>query len=709
MIITSLMMFIFCTQVISQNTLKIEGFVKEMKNSKPMIGTTILIKGTTTGTICDLDGRFILNVPARQTALIFSYVGEKTLETQVMNFEPGKKYLFEVYLGRKNSDYKLTVDGYVVTAFSNPKNLPEGARGSSASNRSGAAPITMQPAARENTAVPSEPETIIIPPILTIVPGSVRFIEPGGNHSLDAGESCKISFTLENSGRGDGRNLVLEANAHGDFVGISFQDAPDLNAPVESHGSNSKIESVASLTLKIGELRAGQKKDIEIPVSANLNNLDGLVSISFKINEPNGFGTDMETLEINTLKFASPMVEVVDYSVTGGKGGALVRKYPFDLQVLLQNTQYGKAEDVSVTLTLPHNVLLLSANSASTFPSMKPGETKSIVYNLIVNDLYSADNIPVNLKLHEKYGRYAKDRSFTLQINQVVASNKIVVDGTRPNPELQKIEIASINNPVDKNIPAGATTHSNRYALIIGNEDYSSKQPGLSREINVDYAGNDARIFREYAINTLGVPDRQAKLIIDATAAEIRRELSWISSLAKLENGNAELIFYYSGHGLPDENTHEPYLIPVDVSGTNISEGIKLSDVYKKLNEFPGKRVTVFLDACFSGGGRNQGLLAAKSVKIRPKDDMIQGNMVVFTSSSGEESSGVDRDKQHGYFTWFLLKKLQESKGEVTYKTMSDYLRQGVSRETTLGGKPQTPKVLVSNEVESTWESWTFK
>ena len=524
------------------------------------------------------------------------------------------------------------------------------------------------------------------PPILNVVDGSIRFVEPGGNNMIDATESSRLVFTLENTGIGDGTGLKLNVRATGDIQGITFP---------------------ASKTLDV--LKVGQKTDVEIPISANLNTLDGSVIFSFKVDEPNGFGTDERQIEVKTAKFISPMVEVVDNSVTGGRAGNLVRKAPFDLQVLIQNTQYGKAEDVTVSISLPPNVMPLSNNLTTSIPLLKPGETKSIVYSLIVNDLYADNQIPIKINISEKHGNFAKDKTLTLSLNQAVAANKIVVDGTQTRVEIPPITIASLSAVVDKNIPNTGNTHSNRYALIIGNEDYSTRQSGLAKEVNVDFAANDARIFKEYAVNTLGVPERQVKLLIDATAAEIRRELDWISRLAEIGEGNAELIFYYSGHGLPDENTHESYLIPVDVSGANITEGIKLSEVYEKLTKSPSRRVTVFLDACFSGGARNQGLLAMKSVKIKPKTDVFKGNMVVFASSSGEESSGVDREKQHGYFTWFLLKKLQETKGEVTYKEMKDYVIKNVTLETTLVSKPQTPQVMVSPEAVGAWENWSFK
>ena len=128
----------------------------------------------------------------------------------------------------------------------------------------------------------------------------------------------------------------------------------------------------------------------------------------------------------------------------------------------------------------------------------------------------------------------------------------------------------------------------------------------------------------------------------------------------------------------------------------------------KDLNKFPSQKITVFIDACFSGGARNQGLIAMKGVKIKPKEETIAGNMVVFASSSGNESSGVYREQQHGYFTYFLLKKLQETKGSLTYKELADYLEYNVKKETGLSGKIQTPQVNVSSSLADSWGSWEF-
>ena len=188
------------------------------------------------------------------------------------------------------------------------------------------------------------------------------------------------------------------------------------------------------------------------------------------------------------------------------------------------------------------------------------------------------------------------------------------------------------------------------------------------------------------------------------------QNLELISKIAKANNGNAELIFYYAGHGLPDEQTKEPYLIPVDVSGNDLKYAVKLMEVYKKLTENPSQKVTVFLDACFSGGARNESLLALRGVKIKPKENVLGSNLVVFTSSSGDESSAPYKDKQHGMFTYYLLKKLQSSKGNCTYKELEEYLKNEISvNSLVINKKQQTPQVIGSPDVEEKWKNWKIK
>jgi hypothetical protein len=263
------------------------------------------------------------------------------------------------------------------------------------------------------------------------------------------------------------------------------------------------------------------------------------------------------------------------------------------------------------------------------------------------------------------------------------------------------------NSDVDKNIPVSPRQYTHRYALIIGNEDYSSHQLDLSSEVNVDFARNDASAFNEYAQSVLGIPEENIIFMLDATTGRMRQGIDKASKIIKATNGKAEFFVYYAGHGLPDEQTKEPFIMPVDVSGKNAYDGIALKDMYAQLTEFPSKRVTVFIDACFSGGARNQGLLAARGVKINPKESPLGGNLVVFSASSSEQSSLPYKQQEHGMFTYYLLKKMQQSKGDVSYKQLSDFVIENVSlRSVLINDKEQNPKVSTSSGSQSQWSNW---
>ena len=319
---------------------------------------------------------------------------------------------------------------------------------------------------------------------------------------------------------------------------------------------------------------------------------------------------------------------------------------------------------------------------------------------------YVLNDIPVLVDINESLNKFARDTTLNVSLEQrLTARNEVVISGiTTVAPD---IKIASLTSDVDKNIPVNKTKQPYRYALIIGNEDYAKYQKGLNTETNVEFARNDATIFKDYAVKTLGIDEMNAHLLLDATTGEISQKIDLISKLASKTGEQAELFFYYAGHGLPDEETKTPYIIPVDVTGTNLASAIKLEDIYKKLGESGAGRVTVFLDACFSGGGRDAGLIAARGVKVRAKENLIIGNVVVFTASSGEQSVMPYEKEQHGLFTYFLLKKLKESKGDITYNALADYLSSNVSIESLrVNQKEQDPKVNVSSDVENVWKNW---
>lgn len=94
-----------------EQTLQIKGVVKDT-NGEPMIGVTIMVKGTGTGAITDIDGNYTISVPNTKSVLTFSFVGYTPKEVTV-----GNQRTINVVL---SEDSKM-IDEVVVIGFQSQK------------------------------------------------------------------------------------------------------------------------------------------------------------------------------------------------------------------------------------------------------------------------------------------------------------------------------------------------------------------------------------------------------------------------------------------------------------------------------------------------------------------------------------------------------------------------------------------------------------
>ena len=62
----------------------VTGLVRD-NLKEPMPGLTVMLKGTETGTITNVDGKFSISVPGNDAVLVFSFVGYNTQEIPVGN------------------------------------------------------------------------------------------------------------------------------------------------------------------------------------------------------------------------------------------------------------------------------------------------------------------------------------------------------------------------------------------------------------------------------------------------------------------------------------------------------------------------------------------------------------------------------------------------------------------------------------------------
>ncbi len=258
---------------------------------------------------------------------------------------------------------------------------------------------------------------------------------------------------------------------------------------------------------------------------------------------------------------------------------------------------------------------------------------------------------------------------------------------------------------VDSGIPQVRSANFGTYAVVIANENYRSVA-------DVGNAANDGNVLHQYLTQTLGIPENNVIYCENASAAMMDEALSTLETKTRSAAalGKAfNVIFYYSGHGVPAEGTSDAFLLPVDVSPKNLKRyGFSLDELYRRLGALEAQCVTVLLDACFSGAGRTGAMLAdVKGVALEPKKAAPTGNMVVLPAYSGSQTAHIFKEGKHGLFTYWLLRKLKETKGEVTLGELQEHLAQYVDYTTTnrLNLSGQQPTLQVSPTLSRNWRA----
>lgn len=430
-------------------------------------------------------------------------------------------------------------------------------------------------------------------------------------------------------------------------------------------------------------------EDIQVACRVDADNLFQPVMSEFKF----------PALGINACK---PLLEkywVYKYNHTPLAPGDKV-----NLRLTVVNQGKDLAKDVKIALNWPDSVR--GKENVLSIPVLRPGETTEVITSFTLDSILPGNNFTIVANVSEytqqhndiKYLTFESGR-MNSEMNVLTGSSVIYQYAAEANPvlaaqapQMQKSELLEGLQEVNAPDP-------NKYALVIGNEDYNSFKMSATYEQNVDFAAQDAEVFAAYAKDVLGVPAQNVLLLKNATYAQMNFNLDKLTRISKTKPGQIELYVYYAGHGQHDVETKETYLIPVDVSISAPTAGIKLDKVYAMLSNSEAKRTMVFLDACYSGVGRG--------IVIKPKDTPIQGNMVVLTATTANQRSMPYQEKHHGMFTYFLLKALQESKGQISIGDLYKKVRESVQKNSIwINNTEQTPELLKGNGVAGDWETW---
>lgn len=258
-----------------------------------------------------------------------------------------------------------------------------------------------------------------------------------------------------------------------------------------------------------------------------------------------------------------------------------------------------------------------------------------------------------------------------------------------------------IISDVDIDIPNTGLKNDNTLVLIIANEDYT--EPNVPK---VAFAKRDGETFGRYCEKVLGINRKNIYTRINASKSHMVSELKRLKEMTELKPG-MNLIFYYAGHGMPDLLSEGSYLMPCDADGRDPEYMLSLAQIYNDFDSMQTKSTTVFLDACFSGTGRDGRPIYEGRYVARDAADLVsKGNTVVFSAGTGKEIANPYKEKGHGFFTYFLLDALKKSRGDISLEELGKHL----STEVAFNAKgilraDQHPMVKPSDGLGSEWKN----
>lgn len=182
------------------------------------------------------------------------------------------------------------------------------------------------------------------------------------------------------------------------------------------------------------------------------------------------------------------------------------------------------------------------------------------------------------------------------------------------------------------------------YAVVVGIADYERLS---DRTGDLRYADRDARRFAAFLQSKAGgrISSSQLRLLTNqqATQSAIRQALALFRQATPADR----VIFYFSGHGLPDS------FVPYD-GRPGLTRSYLPHQVIKQAFFQSGASTKLCIaDACLSGSMTRQSTVSPKRAVIN--DLPRSGNVAMLLASRSTESAVEARRLEGGAFTYYLL------------------------------------------------------
>ena len=324
---------------------------------------------------------------------------------------------------------------------------------------------------------------------------------------------------------------------------------------------------------------------------------------------------------------------------------------------------------------------------------MASGAYKDLVFTIVTAK--TATNLDIKLNLKESRGQFSKTaQPLNLAFNRIErTADQLLVTGTQSSAQVASAPALSID--VEQDIPVRGKSKNHRWGVIFGIETYRNVPP-------VRFAKRDAETMYDYFTKVLGIPSENIykKTNEEAGLSEFKTVFDpkgWLSKNAGAKD--SEIYIYFSGHGVPTPDGKQAYLLPFDGNPNYAANtAYDLEQLYGNLGAIKAKSITLFLDSCFSGANRDNEIILADARPVFPSaaPKLTEAHLAVFSAASGAQISSAWAEKQHGLFSYFLMKGLKgeadaNHDNKVTQSELNEYLGSQVSSQARRMGREQEP------------------
>ena len=189
------------------------------------------------------------------------------------------------------------------------------------------------------------------------------------------------------------------------------------------------------------------------------------------------------------------------------------------------------------------------------------------------------------------------------------------------------------------------STGARKKALVVGISDYTSLQ-------QLDFCKNDGtEVYDVLASLGYEISDKN-KLVGEANGEKVKDAIYDFFD-DKRNNLDDTLVFYYSGHGVPDVDG-EMYLASSDAEPDKpYRRGFSFEDLRKRMENTIATRVVVILDCCYSGSAKiSKGNEEDAAKRGRNSEEMLRMSYYLRASSCSFHQSYYLRTSYYLLHHW---------------------------------------------------------